>query len=751
MRKSLGILGIISFGLSSCNGGGGSSSSSGGASESFGLTERQAPDLPFAEQPVDPEALTFENAFPNLRFDRPLLFRAVPGLNRNIAVEQRGTVRIFDHSPSVESFETYLDITERVIDNGEEGLLGLAFAPDYEENGFVFVQYSSNRSRACQNNERCSIISRFTRNSTGNLEANSERVYLEIPQPFGNHNGGMIEFGEGYDLYIAVGDGGSGNDPDNHSQNRTNLLGTILRIDVSGDQYTIPNDNPFVGVGIEGDGVPGAGAPVRGEIWAYGLRNPYRFSIDRTDNALWIADVGQDAFEEVDVVFDYPNNAGVNFGWRVREGAHRRDENNTIDSQNQRELTDPIHEYDHSQGRSISGGIVYRGQEHPQMYGAYVYGDFEVGSVWSLTQQNGERTSNTLIANEGVGVAAFGEDHQQELYLVHYMDGHIKKMVNNSGVEPTEPPTRLSETGIFTNLASLEPSQGLIPYEVNVPFWSDRAFKQRWAGFPNNRQIQYQEDSPWSLPVGSVLVKHFDIHLDQVQQSNLKRLETRVMVNGSSGWRGYTYRWNDDDTDATLVNERTTTTFDVITVQGSETQTYVFPGPEDCLSCHNRSVNGALGINTFQLNRDFDYPRLTDNQIRSWNHIDLLSPSVNNVNDLPRYASISDDNTSLEEQARSYLAVNCSSCHNPNSGNRTNLDFRITTANDSMNAIGDDANLGSFGLPDAKIIDPGNRDNSVLWLRMNTLDGDLRMPPEHSQVVDELGVDLIGRWIDSLN
>ena len=749
---------------SSSSGGSSNGSSGGGEDEPFGLTSRPDPNLPFGEQPTDPDTIGFQSTFTNLEFSAPILFKAVPGTNRNVVLEKDGMIYIFDNSPSVESRETYLDITSVVRSGDELGLLGLAFAPDYEQSGHVFIHYNAEGqgTNRCSQSGLCSVISRFTRNASGVLDPNSGVPFLRVPQPFGNHNGGSIEFGEGNELYIAIGDGGSGNDPDNHSQNRTNMLGKILRIDVSGDSYTIPPGNPFVGLGNESDGLPGEGNPIRQEIWAYGLRNPFRFSIDKTDNTLWIGDVGQDAFEEVNRVPNYSDNTGLNFGWRVFEGNERRDPNNSTDSNvaQLRELTPPLLAVERRDARSLIGGIVYRGSEHSHLNGAYIYGDNETGNVWALRQSDGQVTENSILSTSGFGVAGFGEDQDGELYMTKVFgtnSQHVQRLVNSGDVEPIPPPASILQTGIFSDIDNLTPATGVIPYDVNLPFWSDRTVKQRWVAIPENSRIVYSEDGEWEFPIGSVLIKQLDLHLNQVEPSNLKRMETRILVHYSSGWEGFTYRWNDEGTDANLLTDRTTTTINVTTESGVEEQTYTFPGSADCTDCHNGSdgAGEVLGIRTHQLNKDYDYGQQTDNQIRSWNNVEFFANDANTSGDLPQYYAPDDESASLEQRARSYLAVNCSFCHNPDPINsQEDMDLRIGTATENILAINVPPIDSSVydGLENPLLIDPGNKENSAIWLRLSaTPDSGIRMPPEYSHVPDPVGVELIGRWIDSLN
>lgn len=334
--------------------------------------------------------MSIEPAFSDLLFDQPV-FLTHAGGDTLYVVEQRGVIQAMD--PGTERVEEYLNITDRVNHGGsEEGLLGLAFAPDFADSGHLFVYYSAASPRR-------SVIARFTASAGGRPAPSTEMVVLEVEQPFRNHNGGMIAFGPDGMLYIGLGDGGSGGDPQGNGQNRATLLGSILRVDVSAstteEPYRVPADNPFVAT-------PNA----RPEIWAYGLRNPWRFSFDSQSGKLWLADVGQNAFEEIDVVV-----RGANYGWNTMEGRHCF-ERATCDRSG---LTLPVAEYTHDFGCSVTGGYEYHGARAPALEGAYVYADFCSGRVWAVRADSAEPIK---IAHEDFRVSSFGVDVDDELYVV---------------------------------------------------------------------------------------------------------------------------------------------------------------------------------------------------------------------------------------------------------------------------------------------------------------------------------------------
>ncbi|MFZ0391143.1 MAG: PQQ-dependent sugar dehydrogenase [Calditrichia bacterium] len=374
----------------------------------------------FVLQDNSPAQYSLQNAFPNLSFSQPLeLQHPGDGTDRLFVVEKTGRIQVFLNDSSTTHKQLFLDISSRVNSSGsEEGLLGLAFHPQYQSNGYFYVDYTAS-------NPRRSVISRFTV-STANPDSadeNSELVLLEVNQPYSNHNGGKIAFGPDNYLYISLGDGGSAGDPDGNGQNPNTLLGSILRIDVDNPagslNYGIPPDNPFVN-----------STGGRDEVFAYGLRNPWRFSFDPATGMLWAGDVGQSQWEEVDIIQN-----GGNYGWNVMEGFHCYG-SSSCDTTG---LTLPVREYGHnsSGGISITGGYVYRGSRVPQLQGKYVYGDYGSGRLWALTLQPGQDTSNVLLLNSSLNISSFGIDEENELYLTAF-NGNIYRF--KSTATDIEPP-----------------------------------------------------------------------------------------------------------------------------------------------------------------------------------------------------------------------------------------------------------------------------------------------------------------------
>lgn len=332
--------------------------------------------------------LSLTPLFSNIQFTRPLAMQQLENLDWYVA-EQGGV--IYRIANKTNTKDIFLDITQRVDSGGEKGFLGFALDIEFETNGVFYVSYTGD--------DDYSYISRFqSTNGIGNKT--SEKILLKVKQPYNNHNGGQIMFGPDNYLYIGLGDGGWFGDPKNHGQNPKTLLGSILRIDVNkGDPYAIPESNPFVGK--EG----------KDEIFAYGLRNPWRWSFDKETDQLWVPDVGQNDWEEINIIIK-----GGNYGWNILEGTHCYKERNCTSAG----YIPPVFEYDHDEGQSITGGYVYRGKNIPELVGYYIYGDFVSGKIWALKIDKNNNPENFLLFNTGKNISSFGQDFSGELYVIDY-------------------------------------------------------------------------------------------------------------------------------------------------------------------------------------------------------------------------------------------------------------------------------------------------------------------------------------------
>ena len=680
-------------------------------------------NLAFPLSGGNPTPLALTRVFAGVTITSPVFVTSSrDGSDRVFVVEHGGRIKVLANDPATTRASVFLDLRSQVLTGGEQGLLGLAFAPDYPTSGAFFVCYSTRL-----NGNTFSRVSQFTVSTTNpNLaDPASERVLLTVPQPFSNHNGGMIAFGPDRMLYIGLGDGGSASDPLNNSQNTSNLLGSMLRIDpfssTGGLPYGIPADNPFVGV-------PG----YREETWAYGLRNPWRWSFDRVTGELWLGDVGQEAIEEVDIIV-----RGGNYGWRIKEGTR-----NHIPVSNPPPLIDPIHEYDHSVGVSVTGGFVYRGSRIPSLRGSYVYGDYN-GAVFALSRDSAGVVTNQRVAT-GHQIASLGEDEAGELFVVSH--GHAIYRVDSASGPQQLFPQLLSQTGLFADVATLTPAPGVVPYDVNVSSWKDGARSKRWIAASGI--ASFSANGAWDLPLGSVTVKHFEIDLTETEgKGHERRLETRVFVHEQTGWAGYTYRWNPDGSDASLLPDSGFTE----TIPGTPSPyTYAHPSRNACLRCHNGSTGSRLlGIRTDQLNRLVARNGRVVEQLTWLQQQGILSPRIPAPNTLPQLPPQNPFGANIPDQARAYLHTNCAICHRPGGPTPVAINLDYTTPLANTLTIGFNPLAGDLGIPNAKIITPRMRQRSILWERMRRQDN-TRMPKVGSIHADPVGLELIGLWIDSL-
>ncbi len=706
--------------VSSCGGGGGGDS---GASDppppsapTGGLDSRPSNTTCLATpEPGFGVSVSSTRVFPNLSFQSPVLLLQAPGDDAKwYVLQQNGLMLTFSTTGSA---STFVDLRDRVAVIGEGGLLGMAFDPNYATNNRVYLSYTANPTVSGSVLE--SRISRFGM-SGGVLNAASESILLTIAQPYTNHKGGNIAFGPDNLLYAGFGDGGSGGDPENRSQNRSVLFGKMLRVDVSGGgAYTIPADNPYAS-GARCETGQASGGAMCAEIFAYGFRNPWRWSFDKAAATpdLWVGDVGQNAWEEVDRV-----KSGGNYGWRIREGAHCYNASSCATSSNGDPLIDPVAEYGRSLGSSITGGYVYRGTAIPALVGRYVFGDFGSGAIFALLPDSGGTLQVRQILATGAAISSFGQGNDGELYYADFSGGGLYKLVPDAA--PASPiKTQLSQTGCMSSTNPTQPAAGLIPYTPVAQFWSDGAEKTRWMALPDNTKITVEADGDWTFPNGTVLVKNFTL--------NGQLIETRLFMRhtDSGNWGGYTYRWNSAHTDATLVSGGLTETI------GSQDWTY--PSEAQCLQCHTSAAGRSLGLETRQLNSTITYPATG----RSANQLTTLQ----NIGMFANTLAVQD---AYPDGARSYLHTNCAQCHRPNGGTPVSLDLRFSTAIDATNACNVVPASGDLGVADARIIAPGDASKSVLYLRMNRRDAN-QMPPLASHVVDTKGAALIQTWINAM-
>jgi uncharacterized repeat protein (TIGR03806 family) len=396
-------------------------------------------------------------------------------------------------------------------------------------------------------------------------------------------------------------------------------------------------------------------------------------------------------------------------------------------------------EYSHAVGASVTGGYVYRGDRLPQLYGAYLYADFESGTIWSW---DGNLPANPQVVSSMQNPSSFGEDQAGELYVLGYLTGRIYQLVFNT-TPPSPFPANLSGTGLFADTATLTPAAGLVEYDVNTPLWSDGALKRRWVALPAGKTAHFQADGPFDFPVGTALVKHFEL---QTSPGVTRRLETRVFLRQVDRWTGFTYRWNGAQTDATLLNDAATDTFQVTSGGVTKSQTWNYPSPAQCLQCHSLSEERVLGPRALQLNRSFAYPSGADNELHAWNCLGMFDAAPQAANAYGAYAALGDTTRSVQSRARSYLATNCAICHEPGGSAPGGMDLRWTRVLGEFNALGVAPTEGTLGIAGAQRIHVGVPEQSILWVRQQSTDPTVRMP-RNSQVPDPSAVPLFDTWI----
>ena len=707
------------------------------ADKPFGIDKRTAwTTSRVIGSPDGPMPYTVKRVFPNLKVFQPLYLLEEPGTQDCLLLQHLGNragpckLLRFHNDSGAESVSTLLDI---------DGLAyGMTLHPDFAHNGFIYLITNGPLSATVKSNR----IVRYTidRKPPHNLDPKSEKVIIQWES--NGHDGGDLAFGpDGY-LYHAAGDGTSDSDANLRGQDVTHLNSAMIRIDVDhpdGDKaYSVPKDNPF-------SGMPGA----RPEIWAYGFRNPWRLAFDRRNGQLWVGQNGQDLWEQVYLV-----RRGENYGWSVYEGGHPFNLNR---QRGPTPIVPPTIDHPHSEMRSLTGGVVYYGSKLPELQGAFIYGDWSTGRIWGVKHDGTKITWHKELARTTLQIVGFREMADGELLVIDQGSGIYRMQLAPPSAANAAFPKRLSETSLFLSTRDHAPNPALVPYEVNSPLWSDGAMKERFIAIPGDGAMEVLPTRGWNCPEGTVLVKTFSLEMEAGNPASARRIETRLFTKQMGQWAGYSYLWNDAQTDAALVDSAGADREYIIRdAAGKRVRTWHYPSRAECMTCHSRASNFVLGISTAQLNRDHDYGNgRVDNQLRVLEHLGLLQaegakplpPLTPEM--MPRLVDPADLHADVDLRARSYLHANCAICHVEAGGGNALMELEYTTPASKARIFNIEPQHDRFGLKNAKLIAPGDPASSVLMERIRRR-GAGQMPPLATSRTDEVAVRLLSEWIAAM-
>ena len=724
-------------------------------------------NLRFPDQPKWLDYAT-KVRFPGLKFNQPvqLVFQKSFATGFFV-VEKPGTVRLIPNRNRNESI-AFLDLTDRVYSDSESGMLSLAFHPHFETNRRLFVYYCAKENIGGKL-KRFNRLSEFKTSSSdpSKVLTSSEIILLNQVDQHADHNGGGMLFGEDGYLYLSLGDEGSFYDQFGNGQQLTkDFFAGILRLDVdqkpgnllpashpaASAHYAVPSDNPFVGIQSYLN-QPLEASKLRSEFYAIGMRNPWRFAFDPLTGKLYSGDTGDHTREEINEIFP-----GGNYGWPHREGSLPGPPDHAIRNTDHG-FIDPIAEYGREDGNDIAGLTVYRGTRFSELDGCVLFSDYYGGWLGKVRLSSAERSPIEWFARDTHVADIVTDPMDGNILLVDLFEGLIKCLVPPSENRLDAFPKYLSETGAFLDTPSFTVDPSFIPYELNVPFWSDHATKSRWVSFPSaDSKIQFREEDPWKFPVGTVFMKHFDLELERGNPMTRKRLETRFLIlNTLNQFFGVTYRWNEAQDDAQLVSPYGME-LDISIREDDldRSQKWHFPGRHECLACHNGGPNFlaptrfgryALGFNTAQLNREIGSGESGFNQIEAMNRAGILEPPLTGpITRLPKLVSADNEAASLGYRVRSYLAANCEACHEGKASvARLSWNATFKATSEQTKLIGHPA-YNKMSTTEGRLIDRWDPTKSVLLQRLSH-SGIERMPPIGSSEIDESAIDLIKRWI----
>jgi putative heme-binding domain-containing protein len=678
--------------------------------------------------PEPPPPYKVERVFPNLTFKLPVDLCYAPGSDRLFVLTQKGLAYSLPNAQDCTKPDLFLDLHEVAgldkIANckGVDDSYAVTFDPDFGKNHYCYLMYVlvSTDGKPLPSGSR---VSRFTVTSMDPPRADPKSELVLLEWLAGGHNGCALKFGPDGCLYVSTGDTASPNPPDplHTGQDISDLLSSILRIDVRGGTaekpYKVPADNPFV---------DRAGA--RGEVWCYGLRNPWRMTFDRETGKLWIGDVGWERWELI-----FVGDRGANFGWNLVEGPQ------PVEPDGKRGPTPiipPAQAIPHPEGASITGGFVYRGHRLPELAGHYVFGDWETRRIWSAKTRGTDLEPRVEIAKTDLRIVAFAEDKDAELLVLDYEAGGIHRLAKSEPAAKNDAfPRRLSETGLFVSAAAQTPAPGVLPYSINAPMWADGATGQRYLALPGLESIGYKDDRlAWTKD--AVVAKTLTLEK--------RRVETQILHYDGKSWNAYAYLWNERQDDADLVEARGR---EVVIDVGGKPRPWTVASRSACLTCHNPWPGTVLTLNGAQLARRHVFPDGEDHQLLRLKRDGFLPEALTQPAAL--LVDPYGDSEKADRRARSYLQVNCAHCHRFGGGGAALIDLRYDIPIGETRTLNLRPVLGSFDLPDPYIVCGGDPARSALYYRVSKL-GRGRMPHIGSDVVDVRGSELLALWISDL-